>query len=141
MNTDPKQTPTTDLDLLESRLAATLAAALREPTERMPAGVGERLRFAREQALERARASRAQAATPLGGAVAVLGRRGGWWPRVAALLPLAVLTIGVLTLVDASQRDQVQVASEIDAALLADDLPPSAYADPGFVAFLKLQQP
>jgi hypothetical protein len=30
---------------------------------------------------------------------------------------------------------------QIDSALLADDLPPEAYADPGFVAFLKLRQP
>ncbi|MDH5341157.1 MAG: DUF3619 family protein [Rubrivivax sp.] len=29
----------------------------------------------------------------------------------------------------------------MDVALLADDLPPAAYADPGFAAFLKLQQP
>ena len=27
--------------------------------------------------------------------------------------------------------------AEVDAALLTDDLPPSAYADPGFVQFLK----
>ena len=28
--------------------------------------------------------------------------------------------------------------AEIDAALLTDDLPPSAYADPGFSQFLKI---
>jgi hypothetical protein len=27
--------------------------------------------------------------------------------------------------------------AEVDAALLTDDLPPSAYADPGFIQFLK----
>jgi hypothetical protein len=27
--------------------------------------------------------------------------------------------------------------AEVDAALLADDLPPAAYSDPGFVQFLK----
>ena len=29
------------------------------------------------------------------------------------------------------------VTGKVDAALLTDDLPPSAYADPGFVQFLK----
>ena len=28
--------------------------------------------------------------------------------------------------------------AEVDAALLTDDLPPTAYTDPGFVHFLKL---
>jgi hypothetical protein len=52
-----------------------------------------------------------------------------------------VLAAGVLLLADVRQRDRTSVAAEIDAVLLADDLPPAAYADPGFVAFLKLQQP
>jgi hypothetical protein len=34
-------------------------------------------------------------------------------------------------------QEQVDAAAEIDAALLADDLPPAAYSDPGFLAFLK----
>jgi hypothetical protein len=52
-----------------------------------------------------------------------------------------VLAVGSLMVADLKQREDVSVAAEIDAALLADDLPPEAYADPGFVAFLKLQQP
>jgi hypothetical protein len=36
---------------------------------------------------------------------------------------------------------QIQAAAEVDAVLLADDLPPEAYADPGFGEFLKLPQP
>ena len=34
-------------------------------------------------------------------------------------------------------RTQISVAAEVDAALLADDLPPKAYSDAGFVEFLK----
>ena len=30
-----------------------------------------------------------------------------------------------------------QEVAELDTALLTDDLPPAAYADPGFVQFLK----
>ena len=75
-----------------------------------------------------------------GGAL-LLGRFVPWWPRVGALLPIMVLAFGSLLLADMKQREDISVAVEIDAALLADDLPPEAYADPGFVAFLKLQQP
>ena len=30
-----------------------------------------------------------------------------------------------------------ELAAEVDAALLTDDLPPAAYTDPGFAQFLK----
>lgn len=130
-----------DPALLEGRLAARLAGALKQQAQTLPQGVDERLRFAREQALERARAARATSVQGLGGGVAVLGRIGPWWPRLGALLPVLVLALGGFLLLDQQQRQDVAVAAEIDAALLADDLPPQAYADPGFVAFLKLQQP
>lgn len=132
----------TDLALLETRLAARLAAVLAEPTERLPAGAAERLRFAREQALAAARRSRTDAGVALGtGGSAVLGRLLPWWPRLGALLPVLVLVAGVLLVDAAARREQAADAAEIDVALLADSLPPAAYADPGFVAFLKLQQP
>lgn len=130
-----------DPALLEGRLAARLAGALKQQAQVLPPGVDERLRFAREQALERARAARAVSVQGVGGGVAVLGRIGPWWPRLGALLPVLVLALGSFLLLDQRQREDVAVAAEIDAALLADDLPPQAYADPGFVAFLKLQQP
>jgi hypothetical protein len=33
--------------------------------------------------------------------------------------------------------DRANELAEIDSALLIDDLPPAAYADPGFLQFLK----
>ena len=131
-----------DPALLEARLSARLCAALSERTASLPAGVDERLRFSREQALERARAARStQSIGITGGGVGILGRLDAWWPRLGALLPIMVLAVGSLLLVDLQEREDVAVAVQIDSALLADDLPPEAYADPGFVAFLKLRQP
>jgi len=47
-----------------------------------------------------------------------------------------------LVLVQTEQQDeQLRAAIETDAALLADDLPPSAYTDPGFAEFLKAPAP
>ena len=143
MTTHRTQIPPEEIDLLETRLAARLATVLREPADKLPQDVTERLRFGREQALARARHARRTEAAPMraGGGLAVLGWLQSWWPRLAALLPVLVLSAGVLWLAQGAQREQLAVAAEIDAALLADDLPPAAYADPGFVAFLKLQQP
>jgi hypothetical protein len=36
-----------------------------------------------------------------------------------------------------SLREQVVAAAEFDAQLLADDLPPAAFSDPGFAEFLR----
>jgi len=33
--------------------------------------------------------------------------------------------------------EQLEAATEVDMALLTDDLPPSAYADPGFEEYLR----
>ncbi|MDH4050669.1 MAG: DUF3619 family protein [Rubrivivax sp.] len=141
MNMDSNDLPATELELLETRLSARLAAALSGPAGQLPWGAEERLRFAREQALEVARRRRASALVAGAGGVGVLGGLAAWWPRLAALLPVIVLAAGAILLSQSREREQVAVAGEIDVALLADDLPPAAYADPGFAAFLKLQQP
>lgn len=133
------------LDLIESRFALRVAARLSEASETLGADVGERLRFARERALERAR-ERVLAAAPAESASTVAGRPGGSaalggppgrWIKFAALVPLAALIAGLLLINEWNQRQQVDAAAEIDAAILADDLPPRAYSDPGFVEFLK----
>ena len=126
-------------EALQARFARRVAARLSENAEGLGPDITERLRFAREQTLERARAIRQQAATgPVGatrGGAAMLG--GGWWVKVAAIAPLIAL-IGGLVLIQQSQlRAQISSAAEVDAALLADDLPPAAYSDAGFVEFLK----
>lgn len=139
MNKQQRTPPGLPPDLLEARLAARLATALRERSESLPPDIEERLRFAREQALQRVR--RPDGVVLGGGSAAVLGRLGAWWPRLGAMLPVLVLVAGAAFIVDSQQREEAAIAAEIDAELLADDLPPEAYADPGFAAFLKLQQP
>jgi hypothetical protein len=55
-----------------------------------------------------------------------------FWSRLASALPLIALAIGLVT-INAIQNDEPRGGSaEVDAALLTDDLPPAAYADPGF---------
>jgi hypothetical protein len=133
--------------LLEARLAARVAAALNRGLDDLPEDVDNRLRFAREQALaRRAQTVRADAhvvASAAGGAAAALGGGPGtrWGLRLGMLLPVAALVAGVLLVQAQGERQAAAVAAQIDSALLADQLPPEAYADPGFAAFLKLRQP
>lgn len=129
---------------LQARLGVTLAGALTEHAEQLPHDISERLRFARSQAMGRARqaqqlpASAATAAAVFAGGSAALGRGGSpWWQRAAAVLPLALLVSGLVAIDLLSQREQVLAAADIDAELLADKLPPAAYADPGFAEFLR----
>lgn len=137
-----------DAQALEARFALRVAARLSERAARQPHAIEERLRFARQQALERARARRQLAPAPqaapavqrMGRSLALGGEKsGGRWLRTAALVPLAVLLGGLALIQWNERRAEIEVAAQIDAELLADDLPPAAYSDPGFVAFLKQQ--
>lgn len=130
------------IDALQARFALRVAARLTERSQGLEADVGERLRFAREKALERARASRIASASQSVGVSAagalLLGRSGsGWWMKLASVLPAVALIAGLLLIQQWQTDDQISAAAEIDAALLADDLPPVAYSDAGFAEFLK----
>ena len=131
-----------DIDVVEAQLAARIVCRLADPVDQLAPDIVERLRVARGQALTHARhqpapivaGGRAQAS-------AVFGRLGAWWPWLGAAAPVAALVIGLSLLNASNDRERVLAAAEIDTALLADQLPPDAYADPGFAAFLKLSAP
>ena len=129
------------VDTLQARFALRLTARLTERSQDLGADVTERLRFAREKALERARAARtAEAQTPVAvsrAGAAILGGGSGWWLKVASVLPALALAAGLVLIQRWQDNAQVSVAAEVDAALLSDDLPPKAYSDAGFAEFLK----
>lgn len=130
------------LESLESRFGLRVAARLSAQAQNLGADISERLRFAREQALAHAGTARAAQSTLQVGVTAagaaMLGRApSGWWIRLASALPVFALVGGLMLIQHWQDRTQISVAAEIDAALLADDLPPKAYSDAGFVEFLK----
>ena len=136
----PQRNAASALDALQARFALRVASTLTERADRLEADVGERLRFGREQALARARTARSAEATAVvgGSNTAVLGRSGwGWWMRIGAVVPAFALVAGLVVIQKWQDNAQISVAAEIDAALLADDLPPTAYSDAGFAEFLK----
>lgn len=60
-----------------------------------------------------------------------------WGWRFASALPVLALVLGLWGVQRYYQHEQIQAATDVDMALLTDDLPPSAYADPGFEEFLR----
>jgi hypothetical protein len=48
-----------------------------------------------------------------------------------------VLVFGLIGIAQWQSESRINDIAEVDAALLTDDVPPDAYADSGFMAFLK----
>ena len=141
-NTNSTFSHAPDRDGLEARFGVRVASMLGERAQSTAPDISERLRFAREQALSRAQAARRAATAP---AVVVVGRGRsatlashlGWWVKLGSAMPLALLVIGLMGIAHVHDRNQIAAVAEVDAALLADDLPPAAYTDPGFAEYLK----
>lgn len=154
MNTDNRPTLAPHREAMEARFALRVSAHLTAQADALPQDISERLRVAREQAVERARTARRQAAPESAAASStgpVLtwpgedggghgGGAGGWWVKLGAIVPLLVLLAGLMLIQDWHGTNQIAAAAEVDTSLLADDLPPSAYSDPGFVEFLRSPQ-
>jgi Protein of unknown function (DUF3619) len=129
--------PYRSAEALQDRFARHVASHLEALAYRASPDVEERLRFSRELALARARqASRpATPARTVGAGLLALGG-GSWWLRLASIVPLIMLISGLTLIQERHWNAQIEAAADIDAALLTDDLPPVAYADPGFAAYL-----
>jgi hypothetical protein len=125
------------------RFGRRLAARLTAGTAELPYSVTERLRAARVQAVDWRKAAnlvRASSVFASGGAATLtFGDNGvSLWNRIASVLPLIALAAGLILIHAVQDERRASEVAEVDAALLTDDLPPSAYADPGFAQFLKL---
>jgi hypothetical protein len=148
-----------ELDARVTRFGLRTAAALNERSAQLPHDITERLRFAREQALERARTARiAQPALASSTGLVQFGRqlatasvgsgaggsqdgggRFGWF-KWASVLPVALLVAGLMLVQQSQLHEQILATAEVDTALLSDHLPPVAYSDPGFAEFLHDEQ-
>jgi hypothetical protein len=132
--------PTPYPDVLETRVARRITARLTERADNLPHDITERLRVARQQAVDRARQLRKLSVAPAWqtqGGAAVMSGPPSWWLRVASVVPLALLLAGLFVIQRTYLEQQISAAAEIDEAILTDDLPPQAYTDPGFAEFLK----
>ncbi|MCV2351769.1 DUF3619 family protein [Paucibacter sp. Y2R2-4] len=138
----------TRLNTQATRFGLRVAAGLSEQSDSLPDGVSERLRFAREQALLKARSARTaqvQAAPNTvvmgAGPSLVLGQSSTpRWQKFSTLFPLLLLVLGMWLIQQSHWYEQVLAAAELDTGLLSDKLPPAAYSDPGFKEYLSDEQ-
>lgn len=114
------------------------AALLRQGT--LPKEIKDRLYAARMKAIslkkpERVRVQKRVLATTTGSWNS--GSSNGIWDTIGWVAPLAVLVFGLIGIAHWQNDSRINDIAEVDAALLTDDVPPDAYADSGFLAFLK----
>ena len=136
-----KPTPFTPQDQMGMRMAALLD----QHTQQLPYDISERLRAARTRALAAARASRpvlSTVASPQAQANGTLrlpfqSQTHEIYKLLVSFIPLICLAAGLMLLYEFHNDPAALELAEIDSALLIDDLPPQAYADPAFIDFLK----
>ena len=131
------------VDLLQERFGLKTAAYLSSATADLPRDISERLRAAREQAVSMRKVAKLQSASSVvqaGSSAAMTWNTEehlGWWGRIGTVLPLVALVVGLLAINSIQNDNRTEELAEVDSALLTDVLPPAAFADPGFVQFLK----
>jgi hypothetical protein len=129
--------------LAQDRFGLRVTARLSDATEELPYDISERLRASRVQAIGKRKIAKIRTASSLSvsGNVASLtfgDEHMNWWDRLAAFVPLLALVFGLVVINTVQNDNHANELAEVDSALLTDDLPPSAYTDPGFAQFLKV---
>lgn len=126
---------TRDLDF-----AYKIRRALNESAEKIPASSLDRLAAARKIALARKKPE-VRVAVPVlrlataGHAFSFQGPV-SWLGKLGVALPLLVLVLGLFGIYEYEQQQRISELADIDTAMLVDELPPAAYVDTGFTAYL-----
>ena len=115
------------------------AALLCQGSQSLPASIKDRLYAARLKAIsvkkpEKVRIQQRILASSTG--TWSSGSR-SFWDNVGWVAPLVVLVFGLIGIAQWQQDSRINDIAELDVALLTDDVPPDAYADSGFMGFLK----
>lgn len=122
----------------ELNFAYRVRHALNEKLDDLPASTTDRLAAARKAAMARKKAhvevrvARTELATAGG-----FGSAFGWINRFSVALPLMLVLCGMVGVYHYEQQQSIAELAELDAALLSDELPLSAYLDHGFNAYIE----
>lgn len=120
----------------QEQFARQICHVLNQGTADLDHGIAERLRAARERALLRQQVAAYSPAIVSAGGTAILGSDDEKHP-LRMLLAMLALLLGVSLAYYWNGFSQASDNAVIDTALLADDLPPNAYLDKGFQAWLE----
>jgi hypothetical protein len=115
------------------------AALLRQGAHTIPQNIKDRLYAARMKALSVKKPEKVsiQKQVLAGSARNWTSGSNGTWDTLGWIAPLVVLVFGLIGIAQWQDDSRINDIAEVDAALLSDDVPPDAYADSGFMAFLK----
>ncbi|MFL6673493.1 MAG: DUF3619 family protein [Massilia sp.] len=122
-------------------LAYKVRHALNENLDKLPASTTQRLAAARAQALSRKKAdapARQLERRPVFNFGALFSPSG--LGRIGVVVPLLALVAGLAGVYQYEQQQRIAELAELDAAVLSDELPLTAYLDHGFNAYLASQQ-
>ncbi|NDI85777.1 DUF3619 family protein [Undibacterium crateris] len=115
--------------------------ALNESAEQLPAPTLDRLAQARKLAMARKKKEAPVAVRVFKGAFAgnnglSFSGPGSWLGKLGLALPALVLVVGMFGIYEYEQQQNINELADIDATMLVDELPPAAYVDTGFTAYL-----
>lgn len=122
-------------------LAYKVRHALNDNLDQLPASTTERLAAARTLAMARKKADapvRKHEKRPLFNFGALFSPAG--LGRISVAVPLLALVVGLAGVYQYEQQQRIAELAELDAAVLSDELPLTAYLDHGFNAYLASQQ-
>jgi hypothetical protein len=122
-------------------LAYKVRHALNEQLDSLPNATTSRLASARAAALARKKADAPRAAAVQASKKSMFGPfSGSGWGRIAVAVPLFALVAGLTGIYQHEQKQHIADIAELDAAVLSDALPLTAYLDDGFNAYLASQK-
>jgi len=125
----------------EKNFAYKVRHALNERLDDLPDSVTARLAHARSVAVSRKKQEAPVRVAIFEKAFAgITGSASGhssWFGRLGLGLPALVLAVGLMGIVHYEQQHQIRETAAIDMAVLSDELPPAAYTDIGFNAYLE----
>jgi hypothetical protein len=125
----------------ELKFAYKVRHALNENLDHLPASTGEKLASARKIAASRKKKDSrlrifATHTAIAGHADRFFSEPLSWIGRMGLVVPLLVLAVGLTGIYQFEQERRIMDTAEMDAEMLADELPLSAYLDRGFNAYL-----
>lgn len=126
------------------RIGMATRALLSESIRQLPSHVTDRLYQARLAALTARKLEAVPLVTRITNSNLGLAHGGQFsdsrsaWNTLGWIAPFIVLIFGLIAIADWQQESRINDIAAVDVALLSDDVPPDAYMDGGFLAFLKL---
>lgn len=110
--------------------------ALNENLEHLPPATADRLAAARKLAVSRKKANPLRVAQRAlaGNASSLLSF--DWLGRMGVAVPLIVMVVGLAGIYQYQEEQRIAEVAELDAGVLSDELPLTAYLDQGFNAYV-----